>query len=740
MDKYRSLYFRFMSHASYNQKYCLAMALFFVSYLPLCYFTIQEQRELIEQTDRQIIGVKLQEPLQEILKYLPQLQILQGASDKILEGKEEQIKHFEQKLDSAFQSLKSNAPIYQQALLGQVLVESGSLPFPRPEEMANNYESLKKAARDGALERQNLLHEQLLAKTYALLEITASKLLISLHVDMTVHELFELLNHELPEMERFLISATAVDKEIISGKAKEEELANLRVLTSLLSATVLKTKEVLQKIEAESKAPGAKKNLKAVAKYHFQDDLRPITQFADLLKSERNDATNAQFIPKAEDALRGTGTLWDDTLNLTLDLLDAKRNSLILEGILSLVLPLPFVITALFLGYFLIRSTAKQVHALHEATQKIAEGKLDTRVLVFYHDEVGSVGISFNKMATSLQRIIHQLKSLIEATQKLTRGDFNARVEVTNTADEIGQVGLSFNNMVQSFEDIIGQLQELGIHLTASANEISNASKEQEAMILEQEATTREIAVTANEISDTAKEFAITVKEVTDVAEKTSKLATAGKDSLTQMERIMHSMVESCSRIGNRLVVLSNKAKNISLIIVSITKIADQTNLLSLNASIEAEKAGEFGKSFAVIAREIRRLADQTAIATLNIEKMVEEITAAVARSVQGVDEFTADIKNGALHVRIVGEQLSKIIEQVHVLTDHFELVNQGMQAQSTGAEQINNAIRQLNQTAQHSSESIHQFRNTLQHLNLSANDLKVAISKIKMPTPYGTL
>jgi uncharacterized phage infection (PIP) family protein YhgE len=127
-----------------------------------------------------------------------------------------------------------------------------------------------------------------------------------------------------------------------------------------------------------------------------------------------------------------------------------------------------------------------------------------------------------------------------------------------------------------------------------------------------------------------------------------------------------------------------------------------------------------------VIAREIRRLADQTAIATLDIEKIVNEIMTAVSSSVMGVDDFTQEIRNGVEHVRTVSGQFAKIIEQVQAFTGRFEIVNQGMQAQSTGAEQINEAIAQLSLTAQQTSEAIHQFHKTIQELNNAANELRI--------------
>src|SRR6201999_4020148 len=110
-----------------------------------------------------------------------------------------------------------------------------------------------------------------------------------------------------------------------------------------------------------------------------------------------------------------------------------------------------------------------------------------------------------------------------------------------------------------------------------------------------------------------------------------------------------------------KLTVLSEKAGNINQVVTTITKVADQTNLLSLNAAIEAEKAGEYGRGFAVVATEIRRLADQTAVATYDIEQMVKEIQSAVATGVMGMDKFSQEVRRGVGEVQQVSWQPAQI-------------------------------------------------------------------------------
>lgn len=330
-----------------------------------------------------------------------------------------------------------------------------------------------------------------------------------------------------------------------------------------------------------------------------------------------------------------------------------------------------------------------------------------------------------------MRAITQPLNQMLTAATSLANGDLSVRVNVPYN-DEVGKVGQAFNKMADSIQDMLKQLHWAGIQLTTSTAEIAGTAKEQEITIVEQESTTREIATTAKEISATTKDFAKTMKEISGAAENTSSLATSGKEGLHQMEMTMRQMVEAASNIAAKLAILNDKASTITTVVTTIAKVADQTNLLSLNAAIEAEKAGEHGKSFTVIAREIRRLADQTAHATVDIDKMVNEMISAVSAGVMGVDKFTDEIHTGVNQVTNAREQLGKIIEQVQQLTGSFENVNEGMQAQFLRANQINESILQLSETAQQTSESIRQSHKAIDQLNNAAQELQTMVSSIK--------
>jgi methyl-accepting chemotaxis protein WspA len=328
--------------------------------------------------------------------------------------------------------------------------------------------------------------------------------------------------------------------------------------------------------------------------------------------------------------------------------------------------------------------------------------------------------------------ITRPLTRVVSAVELMRQGDFSQRVP-TQRDDEFGTLIGGLNRMTDDLTTLIGQVQKSTIQVNTSVTEIAATAKQQQATASEIAATTTEIGATSMEISATSKELVRTMDEVAGVAEQTAALASGGQAGLTSMEETMGHVMAAAGSINAKLGVLNEKAGNITQVVTTITKVADQTNLLSLNAAIEAEKAGEYGRGFAVVATEIRRLADQTAVATYDIEQMVKEIQSAVSASVMGMDKFSEEVRRGMLEVRQAGGQLSQIIQQVQELVPRFEMVNEGMQAQATGAGQISEALAQLSEAAQQTVESLRQSTSAIGELNQVSTSLRSSISHFKL-------
>jgi methyl-accepting chemotaxis protein WspA len=333
-----------------------------------------------------------------------------------------------------------------------------------------------------------------------------------------------------------------------------------------------------------------------------------------------------------------------------------------------------------------------------------------------------------------MRAISEPLQRLVGALDVMRQGDFTTRM-VAERRDEFGAVVDGFNRMTDELAGLVGQVQKSGLQVTTSVTEIAATSREQQATASEIAATTAEIGATSTEISATSRQLVRTMGDVSAVAEESATLAGTGQAGLAHMAETMRHVMEATKGINAKLVVLNEKAGNINQVITTISKVAEQTNLLSLNAAIEAEKAGEHGRGFSVVATEIRRLADQTAVATYDIGQTVKEIQAAVSSSVMGMDKFSDEVRRGMDEVQQVSGQLSQIIGQVQTLAPRVEDINDGMQAQAAGAEQITLALSQLNESAQQTVESLRQSSMAIDDLNQVALGLRGGVSRFKLRT-----
>jgi methyl-accepting chemotaxis protein WspA len=299
--------------------------------------------------------------------------------------------------------------------------------------------------------------------------------------------------------------------------------------------------------------------------------------------------------------------------------------------------------------------------------------------------------------------------------------------------DEIGDLYESFEKMTDNLAGLLGQVQRSGIQVTTSTTEIAAASRQLEATAVEQAASTRAVSQTTQRISRTSESLVQTMDSVSNTADQTADMAETGREKLHEMQTVMQQLVKATSSISSKLAVINEKTTRISSVVTTINSISDQTNLLSLNAAIEAEKAGEHGRGFSVVAREITRLADQTATATQDIEYMVKEMQSSVSSGVMEMDKFGEEVRTGVREAAAIAAQLGSIIDQVRALGPQFEEVQGGMTEQVDGARQISETIEQLAATADQTRDALHEFQHVTEQLNTAVQGLQQEVSRFRI-------
>ena len=320
----------------------------------------------------------------------------------------------------------------------------------------------------------------------------------------------------------------------------------------------------------------------------------------------------------------------------------------------------------------------------------------------------------------------------VDASRRVAQGDLTGTIDVRG-GDETGQLLRDVGAMTASLRGIVSQVKQASLDLNATARQLAVAGRQQEAAIASLGASTSEAAVASRQISVTGRELVETMTEVAGVAADTAQVADAGRGDLVEVGETMAHLEQSTTAFAERLTAIRQRAEDINMVITTITKVADQTNLLSINAAIEAEKAGAYGQGFIVVAREIRRLADQTAVATLDIERLVEQMQTAVNAGVGEMERFAAEVKAGVGRVAQISGQFTDVIDKVHGLSGRFEHVQQGMQAQAAGAQQITEALVTLTDGSRAAADALREFKDASQHMVSAVDGLTQTVSRFRL-------
>ncbi|MEY3143342.1 MAG: Methyl-accepting chemotaxis protein PctA [Planctomycetota bacterium] len=340
----------------------------------------------------------------------------------------------------------------------------------------------------------------------------------------------------------------------------------------------------------------------------------------------------------------------------------------------------------------------------------------------------GAVFLAGGLVTWTSIRMGRRLRVAAYAADRIAGGDLSCEIPACSSNDETGVLTRSLQRMQANLNALLTGIKTAGVTLDSSALELGATSREQSQMAHRFGESTAQIASATRQIDATGRELASTMGEVEQAAERTSGLADGTRTNLVAVDRTMRELADATQSISAKLAAISERAAGINGVVTTIAKVADQTNLLSVNAAIEAEKAGEQGRGFLVVAREIRRLADQTAGATLDIESMVREMQSAVGAGVMEMDRFSEKVRRGVDEVVASSRQMASIIEEVEANTDRFRSVSTGMSSQSQGAATISASMSALADAAKRTIASAEEFGRTAEELQRASQRLRESV------------
>ena len=288
---------------------------------------------------------------------------------------------------------------------------------------------------------------------------------------------------------------------------------------------------------------------------------------------------------------------------------------------------------------------------------------------------------------------------------------------------------------VTGLRSLVGSIRASVTESMGAATRIRTIAQDQQGIVTGFDASATQIAAAVHEIAATGRQLAATVASVAQTATEASQAAEQGRGSLEELGESMRDLNQASAGVAGRLEAIRAKTDSITGIVTTITRVAEQTNLLSINASIEAERAGVHGVGFRVVAREVARLAAQTAAATVDIERLVSGMQSAVQEGVSEMSRFTQAVRRGTDTSAHAEQRLGEVIGQVGDLQSRFGEVAESVKAQDAGARQISEAMSMLASGARSAAEAMRKFTEASAALESQARELERGVASFTLPS-----
>lgn len=311
-------------------------------------------------------------------------------------------------------------------------------------------------------------------------------------------------------------------------------------------------------------------------------------------------------------------------------------------------------------------------------------------------------------------------------------GDLTQRLP-ENGNDEVNQLGKAFNEFVSLIQNLVRQVSDNGTHLTASASEMANLSSASQIGMNDQENKINQVATAMTEMTATVQEVAQHASSASDAAQAAENEAISGNSIVNEVVREINELSSEVSQSVSSVVSLEQEADSIGSVLDVIRGIAEQTNLLALNAAIEAARAGEQGRGFAVVADEVRTLASRTQDSTQEIQSMIERLQKGSKSSADAMRQSENKTNLVVEKVNTAGNALNSIEQAVSKIVEMNIQIATAAEEQSAVSEDINQNIVSIHMLANDASDSSQLTANKSQELQALADNINNMISNFKV-------
>ncbi len=351
-----------------------------------------------------------------------------------------------------------------------------------------------------------------------------------------------------------------------------------------------------------------------------------------------------------------------------------------------------------------------------------------TMVLVM----VFGMGINLILAIVTIGGIGRGVRQISQNAQQLAAGDLTVRIRY-EAQDELAQIATAFNQMGEQFHTMMQQLNTATQQLTATANQSATITQKTNAGILQQQSETDQVATAMNEMSATVQEVANSAAHAAESARRANQESNNGKKVINQTIQAIEHLAKEVERAAGVIHTLEQNSESIGSVLDVIRSIAEQTNLLALNAAIEAARAGEQGRGFAVVADEVRTLASRTQQSTAEIQKMIEQLQSGASKAVEVMELSRREATAGVQQVMQAGQSLDTIAQAVSTINDMNTQIASAAEEQSAVAEEINRNIYNISQVADQTTQGAQQSAAASEQLAGLAKQLKGLIEQFRL-------
>ncbi|MBE9206374.1 HAMP domain-containing protein [Nostoc sp. LEGE 06077] len=407
--------------------------------------------------------------------------------------------------------------------------------------------------------------------------------------------------------------------------------------------------------------------------------------------------------------------------------------------------------TAAFMGNLTLKQIRRTTKDLQNQFDAVRQGNLNVQATVYSEDELGLLATGFNEMARVIftttneaqrkadeqeeakENLQRQVIRLLDDVEGAARGDLTVQAEVT--ADVLGAVADAFNLTIQNLRDIVQQVKVAAREVTKGATNSETFARALSSDALRQ---AEELAVTLNSVqvmTDSIQRVAEAAREAETVARDASSIALKGGEAVENTVAGILEIRETVAETTRKVKRLAESSQEISKIVALISQIASRTNLLALNASIEAARAGEAGRGFAIVADEVRQLADKSAKSLKEIEQIVMQIQSETGSVMTAMEEGTQQVIKGTKLAEEAKRSLENIIQVANRIDILVRSITSDTVEQTETSRAVAHVMQSVELTAQETSQEAQRVSGALQNLVGVSRDLIASVERFRVDT-----